>query len=93
MWVLDPRDNRVALRSVEVIRYELDRVLVGGGLSPGEIVVTAGVQVLRPGQEVRLLADEPVRAPGALPPAEARLRAEGVSGAAPAEAPGQGAAR
>jgi RND family efflux transporter MFP subunit len=93
VWVLDPGDNRVALRNVEVVRYELDRVLVGGGLSTGEIVVTAGVQVLRPGQQVRLLADDPTRVPGALPPAEVKLRPGGGSGAAPAEAPGKGAAK
>jgi len=93
VWVLDPGDNRVALRNVEVARYELDRVLVSAGLYPGEIVVTAGVQVLRPGQEVRLLADEPIRSPGALPPTEVNVRAGGVSGAAPAEAPGKGAAK
>ena len=93
VWVLDPGDNRVALRNVEVVRYELDRVLVGGGLSPGEIVVTAGVQVLRPGQQVRLLADDPTRVPGALPPAEVKLRPGGGSGAAPAGAPGKGAAK
>ena len=85
VWVLDPRDNRVALRDVEVIRYELDRVLVGSGLSPGEIVVTAGVQVLRPGQQVRLLGDQPARAPGALPPVEVKP--------APAAAPAKGTAK
>jgi RND family efflux transporter MFP subunit len=82
VWVLDPRDSRVALRSVEVIRYELDRVVVGGGLSPGEIVVTAGVQVLRPGQQVRLLGDRPAGTPGALPPVEVKP--------APAAAPAKG---
>mgnify|MGYP001084317572 CR=1 FL=1 len=30
-------------------------VQVGSGLNPGDIVVTAGVQALRPGQKVRLL--------------------------------------
>jgi hypothetical protein len=28
---------------------------VDSGLSPGDVVVTAGVQALRPGQKVRLL--------------------------------------
>jgi RND family efflux transporter MFP subunit len=79
VWVLDPLDNRVALRNVEVIRYDLDRVVLGGGLSPGEIVVTAGVQILRPGQQVRLLGDRPAGTPGALP----RVEVKPTSAAAP----------
>jgi RND family efflux transporter MFP subunit len=93
VWVLDPRDNRVALRSVDVIRYELNRVVVGGGLSPGEIVVTAGVQVLRPGQQVRLLGDQPGSPQSALPPVEVKLGPDGAPGVAPAGTPGQGAAK
>jgi RND family efflux transporter MFP subunit len=92
VWVLDPRDNRVALRSVEVIRYELDRVVVGGGLSPGEIVVTAGVQVLRPGQQVRLLGDSTTSAPAGLPPVEVRLGSGGGATTGPA-ATGAGTAK
>jgi len=59
VWVLDVNDNRVALRNVDVLRYELDRVLIGQGLDEGELVVTAGVQTLRPGQQVRLLGGAP----------------------------------
>jgi len=59
VWVLDVTDNRVALRNVDVLRYELDRVLIGQGLDEGELVVTAGVQTLRPGQQVRLLGGAP----------------------------------
>jgi len=89
VWILDPGDNRVALRNVEVIRYELDRVLVGGGLSPGEIVVTAGVQVLRPGQQVRLLGDSPAATSAELPPVEVRLgTGSGASTAPPATGAG-----
>jgi RND family efflux transporter MFP subunit len=57
VWVLGD-DQRVALRNIEVLRYELDRVLVSQGLDAGELVVTAGVQTLRPGQQVRLLGQE-----------------------------------
>jgi len=67
VWTLDPASNIVALRNVDVVRYELDRVLVSQGLEPGELVVTAGVQTLRPGQEVRLLADPLRNAPGNQP--------------------------
>jgi hypothetical protein len=37
-----------------VARYETDRVIVSGGLSKGDVVVTAGVHRLFEGQKVRL---------------------------------------
>jgi multidrug efflux pump subunit AcrA (membrane-fusion protein) len=55
VWVVDPSTRTVTLRQVDVLRYESDAVLIAKGLDEGEIVVTAGVQVLRPGQKVRLL--------------------------------------
>jgi multidrug efflux pump subunit AcrA (membrane-fusion protein) len=57
VWTLDPQHHTVALRNVDVVRFELDRVLISQGLEPGELVVTAGVQTLRPGQQVRLLGE------------------------------------
>jgi multidrug efflux pump subunit AcrA (membrane-fusion protein) len=92
VWVLDPRDSKVALRSVEVIRFELDRVLLSGGLYPGENVVTAGVQVLRPGQQVRLLGDSPAAMSAGLPPVEVRLETGGGASTPPA-ATGAGTAK
>jgi len=92
VWVLDPGDHRVALRNVEVARYELDRVLVSAGLNPGEIVVTAGVQVLRPGQQVRLLGDSPTATSAGLPPVEVRLGTGGGASTGPA-ATGAGTAK
>ena len=55
VWVVDPATRTVNLRTVEVTRYTLANVAVGDGLKPDEIVVTAGVQALHPGQQVRLL--------------------------------------
>ena len=55
VWVVDPATTTVALRNVEVLSHDPARVIVAQGLSPGDIVVTAGVQALRPGQKVRLL--------------------------------------
>jgi RND family efflux transporter MFP subunit len=55
VWVVDLAEQRVALRNIDVLAYELDSVFVGHGLAPGELVVTAGVQSLRPNQQVRLL--------------------------------------
>ena len=59
VWLLDPANNTVSLRNIEVLRYDLARVAVAEGLQPGDIVVTAGVQTLRPGQQVRLLGTQP----------------------------------
>lgn len=59
VWIFDPDTRTVALRNIEVLRYDLAQVAVAGGLEPGEILVTAGVQTLRPGQEVRLLGERP----------------------------------
>ncbi|MBX9700619.1 MAG: efflux RND transporter periplasmic adaptor subunit [Acetobacteraceae bacterium] len=58
VWVVDPRAQTVALRPIEVSRFDPARVLVAGGLERGDIVVTAGVQALRPGQKVRLLGQQ-----------------------------------
>jgi membrane fusion protein, multidrug efflux system len=55
VWVVDPRQQTVALRPVRVARYEPETVIIAQGLRDGDVVVTAGVQALRPGQKVRLL--------------------------------------
>jgi RND family efflux transporter MFP subunit len=59
VWVVDPAENTVALRPIKIARYETDTAIVGEGLADGEIVVTAGVQALRPGQKVKLLGETP----------------------------------
>jgi RND family efflux transporter MFP subunit len=55
VWVIDPQTKTVSLREVDVSRYDPGSVVISKGLENGEVVVTAGVQVLRPGQRVRLL--------------------------------------
>jgi RND family efflux transporter MFP subunit len=55
VWVVDPHDQTVSLRSVKVLRYDATSVVISEGLERGDVVVTAGVHVLRPGQKVRLL--------------------------------------
>jgi membrane fusion protein, multidrug efflux system len=55
VWVVDPATNAVALRPISVDRFTPSAVVVLEGLAPGDIVVTGGVQALRPGQEVRLM--------------------------------------
>lgn len=55
VWIVDPATMTVSPRNVEVLRYDPATVAVASGLDTGEIVVTAGVQALHPGQKVRLL--------------------------------------
>jgi RND family efflux transporter MFP subunit len=55
IWVVDKATSTVALRNISILRHEPGSVVVGDGLAPGETVVVAGVQALRPGQKVRLL--------------------------------------
>lgn len=54
VWVLDRETMTVALRPIGVARFGPVSVTVADGLAAGEIVVTAGVQALRPGQAVRV---------------------------------------
>lgn len=59
VFVVDPGSRTVSLRPVAVESHGLADAEISQGLDAGEIVVTAGVQTLRPGQEVRLLQDAP----------------------------------
>jgi RND family efflux transporter MFP subunit len=55
IWIVDRATSTVTLRNISILRHEPGSVVVGEGLAPGDTVVTAGVQALRPGQKVRLL--------------------------------------
>jgi RND family efflux transporter MFP subunit len=55
VWVVDPQSHTVSLREVDVSRYDPGSVVISKGLENGEVVVTAGVQMLHPGQRVQLL--------------------------------------
>jgi RND family efflux transporter MFP subunit len=59
VWVVDPSSRIVSMQNVEVVRFDQETVAVSGGLETGEIVVTAGVQALHPGQKVQLLGWQP----------------------------------
>jgi RND family efflux transporter MFP subunit len=55
VWVFDKQSGTVSLRDIAVGNADARTVQVTSGLAPGDVVVTAGVQALRPGQKVRLL--------------------------------------
>ncbi len=58
VWVVDPKAMTVSLRTIGVVRFDPDSVVVSDGLQPGDIVVTAGAQALHPDQKVRLLGPQ-----------------------------------
>lgn len=57
LWIVDPATLTVSLRNIDVERYDPATVVVSDGLHENDIVVTAGVQALHPGQKVRLLGE------------------------------------
>jgi RND family efflux transporter MFP subunit len=54
VWLVE-KDSTVQLKPITVQRYQGDSVVVGDGLAKGDVVVTAGVQKLLPGQKVALM--------------------------------------
>jgi len=62
VWVVD-KSGKVSLVPVEISEYVDDRVGVISGLSPGDLVVRAGVHKLYAGEKVRV-HEEPVTEAG-----------------------------
>jgi multidrug efflux pump subunit AcrA (membrane-fusion protein) len=60
VWVFDQDAGTVRLTQVTVARYEADTVIIADGISTGAIVVTAGINMLRENQKVRLAASSSV---------------------------------
>jgi RND family efflux transporter MFP subunit len=61
VWLLDTRDHTVQPQVVTIDRYTNDKLILSGGVSPGDTVVTAGIQFLHPGQIVGIAAEEPAQ--------------------------------
>lgn len=55
VWVVDAASETVSPKPVEVAAYHASEVIITGGIAAGDVIVTAGIQSLRPGQRVRLL--------------------------------------
>ena len=52
VWIYDTGRRTVSVRAVDIDRYGPDVIALKSGVEPGERVVIAGIQFLRPGQEV-----------------------------------------
>jgi RND family efflux transporter MFP subunit len=58
VWIVDPSALTVSLRKLELLSRDPATALVGKGLALGDIVVTAGANLLQEGQRVRLSGTE-----------------------------------
>jgi RND family efflux transporter MFP subunit len=54
VWLVDPKSRTVAQHAIGIANFGTSTVEVASGLAEGDIVVTAGVHALRPGQKVRV---------------------------------------
>ncbi|MBV8188785.1 MAG: efflux RND transporter periplasmic adaptor subunit [Alphaproteobacteria bacterium] len=59
VWVVDKQSGTVSLRPVTVARWRDDTAAISSGVSNGEIIATAGVHKLEPGQKVKPLLAAP----------------------------------
>ena len=66
VWLVDRPTMTVVVQAVVVAGAEGNDAVIGAGLAPGQIVVTAGVHVLNPGQKVKFYVD-PGAPPGSAP--------------------------
>jgi hypothetical protein len=57
VWLVDAASMTVSLQAVTVAGVDGNEVVVTKGLKPLDVVVTAGVHVLSPGQKVKWLQE------------------------------------
>ncbi|AMV25241.1 Macrolide export protein MacA [Gemmata sp. SH-PL17] len=59
VWIVERSTGRLTLVPVDVREYRHETVILSGGVKPGQLVVTAGVQKLDPGVTVRAWKEMP----------------------------------
>lgn len=57
VWLVDSQAMTVSSRAVQIAGADGNEAVISGGLAPGQIVVTAGVHVLNPGQKVKFYVE------------------------------------
>ncbi len=58
VWVLDPQSLTVRSQPVQIATADGNEAVVAAGLQEGQLVVTAGVHVLSPGQKVTIYREK-----------------------------------
>jgi multidrug efflux system membrane fusion protein len=76
VWVIDGKSGQVAMRQVTVKQYREDGIVIGSGLTAGDVIAIAGVHKLVAGQTVRAVSAQ--AAGGAAPAAAAKSAAPAV---------------
>ena len=66
VWLVDTKSMTVRQQVVQIAGADGNEAVVSAGLASGQVVVTAGVHVLNPGQKVKLFDSQPVPAAGAV---------------------------
>lgn len=69
VWLVDPATMTVRLQAVEVLGADGNDAVIGAGLRPGQVVVTAGVHVLTPGRKVKFYVDPSMASVASVPAA------------------------
>jgi RND family efflux transporter MFP subunit len=59
VWILDPASKAVAVKPVGILAYESGIIVVDEGLEAGQKVITAGGQLLSPGEVVEVAEATP----------------------------------
>ncbi len=54
VWIVDPQNETVSIKPVAVLQYASGSVILSDGVAAGDWVVSAGIQLLRPGQKVSI---------------------------------------
>lgn len=57
VWVVE--NGAVKLVPIQIAGTAGNDILVANGITPGQTIVTAGVNLLKPGQKVKILGDDP----------------------------------
>lgn len=58
VWIVDPQTSKVSSVTVETSGINENQVMIKTGVKAGDIVVTAGANLLIPGQQVRFVESE-----------------------------------
>jgi len=82
VWVLDKASMTVRSQPVQLATADGNEAVVAGGLTPGMLVVAAGVHVLSPNQKVTVYESKVGGTPVAPAPGAAKTAAPAAAGAA-----------